>query len=307
MEVIYSNQFNKFEGTRPAVAIGSFDGIHLGHQAVINKTIEIAQAKSLAPAVFSFKPHPLEVVAPELVTGFLISQEQKIELLSQLGVDYFFCQKFTRQFAGQDFETFVVNILHDHLNIGHIVVGEDFYFGKGGDGGIDDLIKLGNRYDFGVTSLAPIEKNHEKISSTRIRNLISQGNVDQVKELLGRHYTLAGRVVHGYGRGSNLGFPTANLELDINYVLPAQGVYAGYVHYQDNKYKAVANFGENPTFTNDKYSIEIFILNLQEDLYDKKLKFAPVKFVRGEKKFSSPEKLKEAIQEDVLYTERVLC
>lgn len=307
MKVIYSNEFKEFDGQRSAIAIGSFDGIHRGHQAVINKTKEIARENNLKPAVFSFEPHPRQVLSPDHIPGFITSPEQKVKLLTDLNVDYYFCQEFTKSFAKKDFEEFVENILYKSLNIGHIVVGKDFSFGRGGSGNIDDLIELGNKYDFSVTPLNIINNHGEKISSTKIRHLISRGEMDEVKGLLGRYYTMAGKVVHGDARGAKLGFPTANLSLNTDYVLPAKGVYAGYVNYNGNRLRGVANFGHNPTFTVGEYRIEVFIIDLNKNLYGEDLEFSLVKYIRPEKKFDNKDDLIKAIKQDVLYSKKVLC
>ena len=307
MKVIYSNEFKEFNGQRSAIAIGSFDGIHRGHQAVINKTKEIARENNLKPAVFSFEPHPRQVLSPDHIPGFITSPEQKVKLLTDLNVDYYFCQEFTKSFAKKDFEEFVENILYKSLNIGHIVVGKDFSFGRGGSGNIDDLIELGNKYDFSVTPLNIINNHGEKISSTKIRHLISRGEMDEVKGLLGRYYTMAGKVVHGDARGAKLGFPTANLSLNTDYVLPAKGVYAGYVNYNGNRLRGVANFGHNPTFTVGEYRIEVFIIDLNKNLYGEDLEFSLVKYIRPEKKFDNKDDLIKAIKQDVLYSKKVLC
>lgn len=307
MKVIYSNEFKEFNGQRSAIAIGSFDGIHRGHQAVINKTKEIARENNLKPAVFSFEPHPRQVLSPDHIPGFITSPEQKVKLLTDLNVDYYFCQEFTKSFAKKDFEEFVENILYKSLNIGHIVVGKDFSFGRGGSGNIDDLIELGNKYDFSVTPLNIINNHGEKISSTKIRHLISRGEMDEVKGILGRYYTMAGKVVHGDARGAKLGFPTANLSLNTDYVLPAKGVYAGYVNYNGNRLRGVANFGHNPTFTVGEYRIEVFIIDLNKNLYGEDLEFSLVKYIRPEKKFDNKDDLIKAIKQDVLYSKKVLC
>ncbi len=307
MNVIYSRQFQKFSGPPAVLAIGSFDGIHLGHQKIIDKTTSLARDKKLISGLLSFQPHPRQVLQPDKVQGVLISQEQKIEILESLNIDYFFCQEFTREFARQNFADFVESVLYSRLNAAHIVVGEDFSFGRGGTGDVRDLKSLGKKYDFGVTIHPAVKNGGKKISSTRIRKLISQGRVEKVQNLLGRFYEIRGKVVHGQGRGKKLGFPTANLSLKTDYVLPQNGVYAGFVRYRDRRFAGAANFGENPTFSSKGYSIEIYILDLDEELYNEKISFSPVKFIRPEEKFSREEELVERIKQDILYTRKVLC
>jgi len=307
MEVIYSDKFKNFTGPSVALAIGSFDGIHLGHQKIIEKTCQVARKEKLASGLLSFSPHPRQVLAPEQVKGVIISQEQKVEILQDLNINYYFCQKFTPEFARQNFADFVQNILTNKLNASHIIVGEDFSFGRGGSGDIRDLKRLGDRFDFSVTILSPVKNGGKKISSTRIRELISAGKVEKVHNLLGRFYEIRGNVIHGQGRGKKLGIPTANLELTTDYVLPKNGVYAGFVRHDNRRYAGAANFGNNPTFASKDYSVEIYILDLEENLYEQEISFSPVKFIRPEKRFSNQEELVKRIKEDILYTRKVLC
>ncbi len=307
MEVIYSSQFQNFNGPPAALAIGSFDGIHLGHQQIIKKANALAREKKLVSGLLSFEPHPRQVLQPDRDLGVIISQEQKIEILERMNIDYFFCQEFTREFARQNFADFVESVLCSRLNTSHIVVGEDFSFGRGGSGDVRDLKSLGKKYGFGVTVHSAVKNGGEKISSTRIRKLISRGKVEKVQNLLGRFYEIKGRVVHGQGRGKSLGFPTANLCLETDYVMPKNGVYAGFVRYQNRRFAGAANFGENPTFTSKDYSIEIYILDLNDNIYNEEISFSPVKYIRPEKKFDSKAELVERIKQDILYTRKVLC
>lgn len=307
MKVITSNSFNNTSNDPAVVAIGSFDGLHLGHKKIINTTIEKAKEKSLNSGVFSFNPHPLQVLVPGSAPSFLLSRNQKIRLLNELGLCYYFEQEFTRDFSCIKFEDFVKDILLNQLNIKHVVVGTDFRFGYNSEGDINALRSLAQKYDFEVTGIEPLKKGEEKISSTEIREMVKNGNIKDVSNLLGKNYCIEGRVVSGAGRGRKFGIPTANLDLTTGYVIPPSGVYACYAHLNNKKYRAIVNFGHNPTFEGENFSIEVHIFDLNQDLYDKIIEVELVKFIRSEMTFSSPEELIEQINSDILYTKNLLC
>src|SRR6056297_189372 len=307
MEVIKSNLFSKYHNKPTVVAIGSFDGLHKGHQKIINKTIEIAKNRDMESGVFSFFPHPLEIVAPEKTPSFLISRRQKIKILDKLGLDYYFEQKFTKDFSNLTFKEFIYGILIKKIGVKHIVVGSDFKFGKNQTGNTKKLKNLDDIYNIETTIIPVIKKEASKISSTYIRKLIKEGKVNEVTKYLGRNYKLEGKVVTGEGRGRKLGIPTANLSLTTDYVLPPKGVYAAVAHHKNETYKAVVNFGEKPTFTNNDYTIEVHILDLDKDLYDEILEVELYEFIREEKGFSNKDDLISQIKTDILYTRNILC
>ena len=193
------------------------------------------------------------------------------------------------------------------LNISHIIVGNDFKFGKDQFGDTDKLKEISKKYNISVHALEVLKESNSKISSTHIRKLIREGNVAEVSKYLGRNYILEGKVITGEGRGKKLGIPTANIKLDTDYVLPPKGVYACYAHYNNKKYDAIVNFGKKPTFANKKYSIEVHIFDMAKDIYGSKLKVELIDFVRGQKAFSSEEELVSQIKDDILYTRNLLC
>ncbi len=307
MEVIKSPNFKRRDNKPVSVAIGAFDGLHLGHQKIIEKTISIAEKKNTKSAVFSFKPHPLKIIKPEKAPSQIISESQKKELLAQQGINYYFQQKFTKDFSRTSFDSFIKNILVKKIGIIHIVVGNDFRFGYKGKGNIKLMKEYGEKFGFGITILSNFELKGEKVSSSHIRKIIRKGKVEKVSEFLGFNYTIEGIVVHGKGRGHKLGFPTANLKYETDYVLPPSGVYAGYANYNEKAYKAVANFGYKPTFSGENYSIEIHIIDFAEKLYNKKISFELIKKIRDEKKYSDIKNLKQQMQKDILYTNEILC
>lgn len=307
MEVIKSDLFSKYHNKPTVVAIGSFDGLHKGHQKIINKTIEIAQNRDMKSGVFSFFPHPLEIVAPEQSPSFLISRKQKIKILEKSGLDYYFEQEFTEDFSNLSFKEFIYGILIKKIGVRHIVVGSDFKFGKDQTGNTEKLKKLDDTYHIDTTIIPVIKKKSSKISSTYIRKLIKNGKVDEVEKYLGRNYKIEGRVVTGEGRGRKLGIPTANLNLTTDYVLPPKGVYAAVAHHNDETFKAVVNFGEKPTFSAKDYTIEVHILDLEKDLYNEMLEVELYEFIREEKRFSNKDDLISQIKSDILYTRNILC
>ncbi|MFW6279122.1 MAG: bifunctional riboflavin kinase/FAD synthetase [Bacillota bacterium] len=273
----------------------------------MNKTIALAQQDNLCSGVYSFYPHPLKIIAHKPTPPRLITEERKIEKLRELGVDYYFQQKFTQDFSEIPFENFIKDILVNKINVRHVVVGQDFRFGHQGQGNVNLLQEYGAKYGFEVTALPAFKIEGRKVSSSYIRKLVHKGQVKEIPKYLGEYYKITGQVVHGHGRGRKLGFPTANLNLLTNYALPKPGVYAGYTYFKGQKYKSVTNYGDNPTFSNSDFTIEIHILGLTGDIYDCKVTFEFIDFIRKEEKYNDVDQLKEQIYKDILYTREILC
>lgn len=308
MQVVESPDFVRQDNRPVVLAIGSFDGLHLGHQKIIDTTIDIANRKNLVSGVYSFYPHPLKVIKPDTAPPQLITEERKVEKLKCLGVDYYFQQHFTDEFSRISFHDFIKKILLDKINTGYVVVGEDFRFGHRAEGKKQQLLEYGKKLDFEVSIMSAYEIERKKVSSSLIRRLIQKGKVEEVPRFLGENYSIKGTVIHGAGRGRKLGYPTANLKLLTEYVLPLPGVYAGYTHFRNKKYRALASLGYNPTFSpRQEYSIEIHVLDLSQNIYGREISFEFVEFLRPEKKFNEVQKLKEQIEKDILYTREILC
>ncbi|MEJ6951534.1 bifunctional riboflavin kinase/FAD synthetase [Natronospora cellulosivora (SeqCode)] len=308
MEVIKSKDFRHINIGPLVIAIGTFDGLHQGHQAVINKAKKIAEDKNLAVAVYTFNPHPLKIVKPAIAPKSIISSRQKIELLANFDIDYYLEQKFTSDFSSIDYQDFILNFLLDKFNMKHLVVGEDFHLGKMGKGTIENIEKLTNNLGFDLTAVKTVEDLSIRVSSTLIRELISEGNIKKASLLLDRPYRLYGKVIRGFGRGKKLGYPTANIKLDTDYSLPPRGVYACYVDYDSDRYKGVVNFGYNPTFGGVDYSIEVHIIDFNKtDIYDKNISIDLIEQIRSEMTFDSSVDLIEQIKKDILYTKNLLC
>jgi len=309
MQVIKSTYFNgiKIE-TGLVLALGSFDGLHIGHQTIILETKKIAQKMHLPSGVYTFNPHPLKILNPAVAPAALISPARKIELFNQYGIDYFLEQEFTEEFSRIDYRKFVNDILVKKLNIAHLIIGEDFRCGYKGEGDVFSLKSLGQELGFKVTGYRTVKIDGQKVSSTLIRQLIKKGDLHKATEYSGHYYQIDGKVIHGAGRGHNIGIPTANLQPVVDYVLPPAGVYASFVYYHGRKYKAITNFGTRPTFGDNDYAIEIHILNFpDQDIYGENLSLEIIEFIRSEMTFKSIKELLQQIRKDILYTESHLC
>ncbi len=294
----------QYEGT--CITIGNFDGVHLGHQALLRRTVEKAQENNLLPVVVTFWPHPLSVLAPSRAPSMLISQNERHRLFEMRGIGLVLALEFSRELAALTPEAFIQHVLCP-LGCRELVVGYDFSLGKGRTGNYDVLQTLGEKYGFGTERLEPVIVNDAVVSSTRVRNLVRQGQVWEVQALLGRPYTLEGPIIHGYGRGEGLGFPTANLQVGAELV-PREGVYATWVYVGkgEKPLPAVTNVGHVPTFGNDALSVESFILEGKPDLYDKEIRLAFVQYIREEQQFSHIGELKERIAKDVALARDIL-
>lgn len=307
MQVITSKNYSKYKSSNTCLAIGAFDGLHKGHQLIINKALKEARKKHSPAAVLSFHPHPLEVIAGKTPPPSIVSRRQKISILQEMGVDYYFEQEFDRNFAQLKAEEFINNILIDKIKVNTVVVGDDFRFAYKNEGNVEILKEMGELHQFETKIISQLHASDDRISSTRIRNLLKKGKIKKAEKLLGRPYQLCGKVIHGKKRGRKLGFPTANLKLEANYALPPEGVYAVKVYHGDQEYIGAANLGDNPTFNNQELSFEVYILDFDGDLYGKRLCVNFIEFIRGEEDFSDKEKLIEQMEQDILYTRRLLC
>lgn len=290
----------------PVLTIGNFDGVHKGHRALFEIVKGKARDRSSHSAVLTFDPHPLKVLAPEKAPEPLVSKEEKIELILSIGIDHVICQMFDSDFAKISARDFVEKILVDTLKISELVVGYDYAFGRNREGNIDLLKEIGAKRGFGVYVLQPVNINGRVASSTAIRNLIKDGEIDLANQLLGRYYSVKGRVIRGKGRGQSvLNIPTANLEIS-DRLIPKGGVYATRTTIKEQTYPSITNIGYNPTFGNDKLSIETHILDYYSDLLNQEIKVEFVKRIRDEVKFENIVKLKEQILKDISEARNIL-
>lgn len=281
------------------VTIGNFDGVHLGHREIFRRVVLRARQRGGTAVVLTFVPHPLKVLAPERAPRLINTYAEKERLIAASCIDVLICAPFDQALAALPAERFVREILVERIGVKELLVGYDYAFGKGREGNIDLLREAGNRYGFTLEVLAPISDGRDVYSSTRVRRLLTQGDVETVVTLLGRHFTLEGEVVSGAGRGHGLGFPTANLRTEKE-ILPAPGVYAVKVRHGTNTYDGVINVGTNPTFDGNTLSVEVHLLDFSGDLYGQLLRVYFVRRLRDERRFDSVDSLRQTIAHDIV-------
>ena len=287
--------------TKAVVTIGNFDGVHKGHQALFHQVIKGAQKLGGTSVVITFDPHPLRVLGhdgPPLITR----KDQKVELIEDSGVDVLIILPFTKAFADISPDRFIHDILIKQIGMAAIVVGPDYSFGKNRGGNIFSLKKAGVDQNFEVIApnwIHDTDMGAKRISSTRIRDLVMDGHVDKIPELLGRPYQIRGKVVQGRARGgSQLGFPTANIKLH-DELCPKMGVYAVTVETSHGIFKGVANIGYSPTFEDHIFTIEVHILDFSDDLYNTRIRVNLAQRLRDEKKFANIAELSNQIKQDI--------
>ena len=288
------------------VTIGNFDGVHKGHQKLIRSTCRKGKANGLASVVVTFDPHPLRVLVNSKTPPFITLTSQKLELIALHKPDIILALNFTKEMAALSPEEFIQRYLIDPLGMKEMVVGYDYALGKGRSGNYETIVELGHKYNYGVERLDPVIINDAVVSSSRIRDLVSEGNVWDVRPLLGRFYQVRGEVVHGMDRGGKLlGFPTANIKLE-DELFPKKGVYAIRVEVDGKVLPGVANIGKNPTFGNEALSVEAHILDFSKDIYGKDIRVHFIQRIRSEKKFNGLDELKERIGIDIGLAREIL-
>lgn len=286
---------NRFE---TAIALGNFDGVHIGHKKLILNMVETAKNLSLKPSILLFENHTKMMTtgkSPMCIT----SNVQKEELVKNLGVETIYSINFDEKLMKLQPEEFVKNILVDKLNTKLVVVGFDYKFGHKASGDVDVLKELGIKYGFKVMVLEPIYIDDVLVSSTKIRELILEGNLELAKLMLDRDYQLIGRVIPGNKIGRTLGFPTANLELVDNYTLPKYGVYRTKTIINDRTYLSATSVGHNPTFNNNNVKIECHIIDFQDKIYDQIIYVDFIEYLRKEIKFDKLDDLIDQIDDDI--------
>ena len=293
-------------GRETAVTFGVFDGIHLGHQAVINTLLKHAAHDNLTSVLVGFYPHPLAFLAPERCPPLLTPLPKRVEILQQFGVDEIVMLSFDAQIASMSPEAFVERVLLEKCRAKHIVVGYACQFGKNRAGNAERLVELSNGYAFDVSVVPPTEIDGAPVHSTRIREALAQGDLQQSSQLLGRPYSLIGTVVHGDGRGREIGFPTANIETQ-NQVYPPNGVYAIRAKLEERWLDGVLNIGMRPTFNGVNIQVEGHFFNFDEIIYGKLVEIFFVKKIRSERKFPNIEFLIQQIQRDIAAATEILA
>lgn len=286
---------------KTVVTLGTFDGVHLGHQKIINRLLNSVSHDDLETVVLTFSQHPRTVLYADDKIKLLNTNEEKISLLEKKGIDNLIIHPFDMAFYELSGEEFVKNILVDKLNIQKIIIGYDHRFGKNRSSDIHDLIYFGKKYHFDVEQISAKEIDEISISSTKIRNAILMGDIALANQYLGYNYLFSGKVVQGNQLGRQIGFPTANIYVENKYkIIPKNGVYIVEVFFNEKSFNGIMNIGLKPTVGGKNISIEVNIFNFDQDIYNQKISISVLEFIRSEIKFNNIEQLKNQIKIDVI-------
>ncbi|APM38800.1 bifunctional riboflavin kinase/FAD synthetase [Clostridium kluyveri] len=302
--IVIEDNFEKHFMKSTYIALGSFDGLHLGHMSLVNKTIKLAKNNGAKSMVFTFKNHPLNIINPDLAPKILMDTECKVSVLRNAGLDIINMASFNREFMKIHPEDFIIHLLNNYRAKG-IVVGFNYRFGYKNLGDVNLLKKMSKNYKFSLSVIDSVKYKGQVVSSSIIRTLISdEGDMKKVNKLLTRPFAIQGKVVHGKHLGRKLGFPTINLNYDKKFVIPKGGVYYTIVQLDDGIFKGITNVGYNPTTCDNKLSIETHILNFDEDAYGKNAKIHFMERIRDELKFNSLSELAHQLKKDKLYASK---
>ena len=303
---VLSDKFSPKDFIRPVLTIGSFDGVHLGHRLLIKKAQEEAKIRGGEVVIFTFEPHPMHVLNPQQKLLLLTPYENKLRILESLGVDVVIAYPFSHETAQKSPEAFVEEVLYKSIRPVKVIVGYNFTFGKNRGGNAETLRDLGDTFGFQVEVLPPLEIEGVVVSSSYIRSLILQGEVEKASKFLGSPFFIKGEVIHGQKMGSFLGLPTANLKVDPLQILP-KGVFVVKVS-RDKKgpYGGVLNIGTRPTFGGKELSVEVHLINFSENLYGENLLIEFIKKIREERPFETPQALYHQIKRDIDYASKML-
>ena len=282
--------------------IGFFDGLHTGHQALLENCIKVAKEKNVKSGLITFDPDPWKIFFPDRACRHITTLEDRIYLASAMQIEVMYVITFSKDFAALDVDAF--HLLLHKMNVSFITCGFDFKYASKNSGNVKSLQ---SQDYFNVSVIDSVNSKNEKISSSRIEPLIQSGKIDLANELLGYMYSIEGSIEHGFKRGSTLlNFPTANLGANPDYLVPSSGVYAGFVCVNDTLYGSMINVGNNPTFENKKVSIEAHIFDFDQDIYDQRVRFFFLKKTRNEIRFDGFEALKKQLQSDILTCKKVI-
>jgi len=288
----------------PVATLGNFDGVHLGHQDILKRVKQKASKIHGEGVVITFEPHPLKVLAPEKFLPLLTPFRKKMMLIEKLGIETVLCVEFSLSFSQISPPEFIETILVEKVKVKEVIIGYNYHFGKGQKGDAESLKDAGRVFGFNVEIVEPFRIGEMVVSSSRIRDLIQQGEVDKASTLLGRDYPIIGKVVEGARRGRTLGFPTANLEIS-DELYPNPGVYAVKVEWRRQRLNGLANVGTNPTFSSEQngkdkpISFEVHILNFSRDIYGEEIQVNFIRRIRDEVRFENSSLLIEQIRKDI--------
>ncbi|MBP7901780.1 MAG: bifunctional riboflavin kinase/FAD synthetase [Spirochaetes bacterium] len=305
MNVYYSidEAIGKFE--RTVCAVGNFDGVHLGHKGIFRIMKEESEKREAESLVITFKNHPRSALYPSEKIRMLTIEEEKINEILSCGIENVIMMNFSGETAQMSPGFFINNILIPSFNVKALIAGYDHALGKNREGNIDHIRNI-SRGKLDVIEVQPLSIEGHPVSSSKIRSCITEGEMNTVSDLLGRHYSITGKIIRGFGRGHQIGFPTANISVNELKLIPADGVYAVFAQHKGVIYKGVLNIGSNPTFGNQNKTIELHILNFSKDIYDDSITVNFVSRMRGEIKFSSVDALICRINDDIKSARAIL-
>ncbi|TGN17357.1 bifunctional riboflavin kinase/FAD synthetase [Leptospira idonii] len=295
------NSTSSFHETFPSgssLTLGNFDGIHLGHRTLLDRTVEVAKQKGIPSVVVTYFPNPSVVLGKKQNFKYLTTQVEKQKLIEEFGIDYLIVLEFTEALSRMSAEDFLEKIIIQGLNAKHIVIGYNHFFGAGRRGDFQLLQDNSSKFGYDVEQKDAVSEGEEKISSSQIRKFLESGEIDRANRLLGRLYHLEGVVTDGAKRGRTIGFPTANLSIPEERLLPAIGVYSCYTIVGSRKFKSMVNVGKNPTFDGEKLHVEVNLFDFSEDLYGQTVQIQLVQKIRDEVKFDGIESLKKQLEQD---------
>lgn len=301
MEVLYSYNSEDCIKRPTGVGLGNFDGLHIGHMAIINTLINESGLNGLNSMLYTFMKHPENILRKKLFTPLLTTVNKKIQLLNSTSLDYVFFDEFDEEYSRIKPENFAKEVLLGKLNAKLVVAGFNYRFGYNGQGDSKLLKELGKKYNFKVIIIPPIQIENTTVSSTIIRENVAKGDMEMVFKLLGRHYSITGDVRNGHKRGTKLGFPTANIHPEAYLILPRKGVYVTKTLLDGKFYEGITNVGLNPTFSeNANITVETHLLDFDKDIYDENIEVFFLSKLRNEKKFKNKEELTDQVGRDIM-------
>ena len=307
MEIIRYSKNIILPNKRRYIALGVFDGVHLGHQKLIKQTVDKARKNDGISIVSTFDPHPDKIINPESNVFLLTTLKERINLIKELEVDVFLISKFNKMMSKMSPEDFISKILVDSLQVKELFVGFNYKFGFQGKGNTDILREYGESYKFKTNILKPVVINDTIISSSIIKDYIGSGEIEKARKLLGHDITISGKVISGKGRGRKLlNFATANIEIPPNKLIYANGVYLVEIKIDNRKYYGLMNIGVKPTFRETERTIEVHIINFNKKIYNKKVVVNILQKIREEKYFNHPSLLKKQIEDDILMAHKMI-
>ncbi len=297
-------EFDSYQSEEPlALSLGMFDGVHLGHKCIIDQLLKVGEQKNLKTGILTFWPHPRLVFNPQENLKLLNTLSEKTELLEHYGIQTLFLKEFDDEFRNLTGNEFVEKIISEKLHTKYLIVGHDHVFGKNRSGNFALLEELSHQFNFEVEQMEVVNFHNNTISSTKIRQALSEGNIEEANAMLGYEYPLSGKVIHGKKIGRTIGFPTANIGFDSIKLLPKKGAYIVDVYVKNKHYKGMLSIGTNPTVNGKELTAEVNILDFNEDIYDQNITVKFRKFLHEEIKFESLEQLVEKLKDDQTQTE----